>query len=260
NDTALFTFAGASVTVDLAIEGPQNVGPPGIDTLISIENVSGSNFAGDQLFGNEGNNVLSGLAFDDLLDGRGGDDTLIGGTGNDTLIGGDGFDTAIFTGLQGDFSIAIDASGLLVTSLISGEIDTLSEIELLTFDDAEVLVETLLPPEPVFGSPDDDIFDAALPEDGFDGLNDLLFVGAGSDLVDATTGLGTNRIYGGSGNDETFAGTNDRLFAAAGSDILDATVGNGGNRLYGGAGEDEILVGSAIALLATVATISWMPA
>ena len=62
------------------------------DSLISIENLTGSAF-NDSLNGNDGNNVLNGGAGNDLLFGRGGDDVMIGGEGNDFLRGSDGADT-----------------------------------------------------------------------------------------------------------------------------------------------------------------------
>ncbi|MDQ7813543.1 MAG: hypothetical protein RDU12_12625, partial [Brevundimonas sp.] len=90
------------------------------DTLFSIENLVGTNsdFT-DFLVGDNGVNVLSGLAGDDQLDGLGGNDTLMGGEGadrldggegddvlnggggNDSLIGGFGHDTVV---VAGDFS------------------------------------------------------------------------------------------------------------------------------------------------------------
>jgi serralysin len=79
---------------------------------------------------------------------------------------------------------------------------------------------------------------------GFDGVNDTVFTDGGNDLVDASIGGGSNRIYGGDGNDELYAGKNDRLFGEAGNDILDASPGKGGNRLYGGAGNDTLFAGS----------------
>lgn len=63
-----------------------------INTLSSIENLVGSNFA-DTLFGDSGDNTLTGGAGDDWLAGRGGNDVLNGGSGNDILDGGDGNDT-----------------------------------------------------------------------------------------------------------------------------------------------------------------------
>jgi Ca2+-binding RTX toxin-like protein len=64
-------------------------GPPlpvqvSTDTLISIENVTGSN-GNDTIVGNEVANVLDGRGGDDILDGGFGDDTLIGGTGLNTI-------------------------------------------------------------------------------------------------------------------------------------------------------------------------------
>jgi Ca2+-binding RTX toxin-like protein len=61
------------------------------DLLVSIENLNGSSHA-DWLIGNEGSNVLRGLAQNDTLEGRGGDDTLNGDGGHDVLKGGGGAD------------------------------------------------------------------------------------------------------------------------------------------------------------------------
>jgi glycerophosphoryl diester phosphodiesterase len=73
---------------------------------------------------------------------------------------------------------------------------------------------------------------------------DTIFTGGGNDLVDASVAGGSNRIYGGDGNDELYAGQLDRLFGEAGDDILDASQGKGGNRLYGGAGNDKLFAGT----------------
>jgi Ca2+-binding RTX toxin-like protein len=86
-DTATYASAGAGVTVSLAIAGAQNTGGAGTDTLVAIENLTGSAFD-DQLTGNAGANVISGLAGNDRLDGGGGMDTLLGGDGDDILVGG----------------------------------------------------------------------------------------------------------------------------------------------------------------------------
>jgi arylsulfatase A-like enzyme len=76
--------------------------------------------------------------------------------------------------------------------------------------------------------------------------NDTIFTDGGNDLVDASvpTASGSNRIYGGDGNDELYAGKNDRLFGENGDDILDASQDKGGNRLYGGAGNDTLFAGT----------------
>ncbi|WP_295483383.1 VCBS domain-containing protein, partial [uncultured Pseudomonas sp.] len=99
NDTASYASAGTGVTVDLAHVGQQNTVGAGLDTLVSIENLIGSDHD-DRLFGNDGDNVLNGGKGDDLLVGGAGNDTLIGGPGNDTLTGGSGNDTFVWQ--QGD--------------------------------------------------------------------------------------------------------------------------------------------------------------
>jgi len=54
------------------------------DTLISIENVTGTS-GPDEIVGDEQDNVLDGRDGDDILDGGLGNDTLIGGKGNNTV-------------------------------------------------------------------------------------------------------------------------------------------------------------------------------
>ena len=56
------------MTVSLAFAGAQETGGAGSDTLISIENLTGSAF-NDTLTGDADANVLSGLAGNDTLDG-----------------------------------------------------------------------------------------------------------------------------------------------------------------------------------------------
>ena len=72
------------VDVSLATALPQNTGGSGTDTLISIENLTGSAFA-DHLTGNTDINILNGGAGADTLTGGGGADILTGGSGNDVF-------------------------------------------------------------------------------------------------------------------------------------------------------------------------------
>ncbi len=84
-DTASYAYAASAVIVSLAAAGSQATGGSGGDTLISIENLIGSNF-NDTLTGNSSANVLNGGAGNDVLNGGAGRDTLIGGLGNDTFV------------------------------------------------------------------------------------------------------------------------------------------------------------------------------
>lgn len=122
-DTVFYGDSTAGVSINLAT-GRCAGGSAQGDTLVSIENVFGSNFndtitgtsGANQLHGQDGNDVIKGGGGDDLLDGGNGNDILVstiwdastldGGAGDDTfkgsgasdvLIGGSGSDTADFS-------------------------------------------------------------------------------------------------------------------------------------------------------------------
>jgi len=73
-DTVDYRYEGSAVTVSLAVTTAQTTGGSGSDTLLGIENLSGSGY-NDKLTGNTGSNVLNG------------------GVGADTMTGGDGSDS-----------------------------------------------------------------------------------------------------------------------------------------------------------------------
>ncbi|MBK9663366.1 MAG: hypothetical protein IPO71_10285 [Nitrosomonas sp.] len=101
------------VQVDLRLTGAQDTKGAGIDTILSIEQIYGSDFndtiigtdgdnwmhaskGSDSLFGGGGNDALFSDPIDnggDNLDGGSGNDLLRGGFGNDTLTGGAGDDS-----------------------------------------------------------------------------------------------------------------------------------------------------------------------
>jgi serralysin len=111
--TATITVgATGGVTVDLNISGKQDTTNSGLDTLIGIENVTGSKF-NDTLTGDTGKNVL---------DGGGGSDLLIGGKGDDTFIV-DGADEAVETNGSAN---GIDTVLASVSYRLSGSIERLT--------------------------------------------------------------------------------------------------------------------------------------
>jgi Ca2+-binding RTX toxin-like protein len=89
-DTASYVTSSAAVSVDLQ-SGAGTSGDAKGDTFVSIENLTGSQYA-DTLRGTTGNNVLNGGVGVDKLFGGAGLDTLIGGKGRDTLQGDAGND------------------------------------------------------------------------------------------------------------------------------------------------------------------------
>ena len=96
-DTATYAGLGSGVTVSLAISAAQNTGAGGIDTLLNIENLTGTAFA----------DVLNGNSAANIIDGGAGDDTIDGGAGNDTLIGGAGIDTASYASATSAVTVSL---------------------------------------------------------------------------------------------------------------------------------------------------------
>jgi Ca2+-binding RTX toxin-like protein len=127
-DSASYTDAAAAVTVSLTAGTAS--GGAGSDTLIAIENVTGTNFA-DTITGSSGVNILSGSDGNDFISGGLGSDFITGNTGKDTLLGGadNDIDTFAFTSFSdsllanfdtiGDFTgfDIIDRPGQLAASL-----------------------------------------------------------------------------------------------------------------------------------------------
>jgi len=83
-DTVTYQLAEGRVEVDLSIVEDQLTRGAGVDTLVSIENLIGSNYD-DVLSGGFGMNRIDGGAGDDILRG-GGADVLTGGAGADTFV------------------------------------------------------------------------------------------------------------------------------------------------------------------------------
>ena len=93
-DEAGYWSSSSGVTVDL-VAGTGLGGDAQGDTLVSIEDVQGSDFA-DTLLGDGGGNWFYGRDGADTLNGGGGNDRLDGGADNDLLTGGLGADTFVF--------------------------------------------------------------------------------------------------------------------------------------------------------------------
>lgn len=229
NDTASYIKATGGVNIDLSLVGPNTQSASGADTLVSIENVSGSNFA----------DLLKGNALANVLDG---------GAGNDTMIGGDGSDIYV-----------VDSATDVVTetnaSLATGGSDTvqsmLSAYTLATNIENGRIMNT-----------------GAASMTG-NGLNNILVAGAGANSLDGgagsdtasflyaggavTVNLGTvgAQATGGSGSDtlisiENLTGSNfnDTLTGNSAANVLDG--GKGNDTLTGGDGNDMYTIDSTL--------------
>ena len=231
-----YNDATTGVTVDLNMQGVAQDTGQGMDTLIGIENVSGSSF-GDTLIGDEGDNWLwgSGAAlFDsnnnfigysslnnDTLIGNGGNDLLTVGVGNHTLNGGSGVDTVNFTdgGPVSGVTVSLAVSGAQNTGAGSW---TLTGIENLS---GGVGNDTLT------GDGSDNVLAGDLG-------NDTLIGGAGNDVLYGDGAIGADTHGTGlSGPVTTFADiTTTDATLIPGNDILEGGLGN--DQLYGGGGID----------------------
>lgn len=209
SDSAIYSFAGAAVRVDL-LQAALNRGEAAGDRYTSIENIFGSRF-NDDLAGSNGNNIFNGGAGDDWIHGRGGNDLLIGSDGNDRLnggLGGDvlnggtGVDNAIYS-----YAAAAVRVDLLRADLNSGEAagDSFSGVENLS------------------GSR----------------FNDVLVGDNGRNVISGNAGNDT--IYGRSGHDVLYGNAgNDVLNGGAGSDIV--VGGAGADTFVFGTGHDRLAV------------------
>ena len=240
NDTASYAAATGAVTVDLTQQdSQQDTGNAGNDTLISIENVTGSNF----------NDTLIGDLNDNKLTGGGGNDMLIGSDGNDSLDGGTGTDTVSYA----DAGDAVTVNLALSSATGGAGTDTLANIENIIgssfFDDT------------LTGNAGDNVLQGL---DGADTLNG----GAGNDTLDGGDGDGDTASYVGASSGVTVSlaiaaaqntigagvdtligienltgsALNDILTGDANANILDGGAGN--DTLNGGAGDDNLLGGA----------------
>jgi Ca2+-binding RTX toxin-like protein len=244
-DTASYAD-GAAVVVDLGLSGAQDTGGAGVDTLIGIENLTGSAFD-DILIGDAGANVLLGGDGADFIDGGGGDDTLLGGAGDDTIEVG-GSSALMIDGGAGIDTLSYAAASTAGTMGVHIWLDADSTFENVT---GSGLSDDLM------GNAGDNILR------GGEGQTDYLEGGGGDDVLDggegdadiasyirapgsvavslALEGVAQNTLADGFDtllNIERLEGStfDDVLTGSAGNDILDGYHGN--DVMYGGAGDD----------------------
>ncbi|MCK0100359.1 hypothetical protein MWU38_13300 [Qipengyuania sp. S6317L1] len=115
------------------------------DTVVNAGEIRGviKLEGGDDVFDGSSGLVIgsiSGGEGDDIIRSGTGSDLIIGGLGDDTLDGGDNIDTAMFAGTRADYSIIETAIGEWKVSGPDGT-DTLTNVEILRFDDLEVQLD-----------------------------------------------------------------------------------------------------------------------
>ncbi len=217
-DTADYRYANAGVRLSLAVTGAQTSGGSGSDTLLHIENLSGSAF-NDRLSGNAGANVLTGGDGADTLLGADGADRLNGGEGADMLAGGSGRDR-----LQGDAGDDTLDGGSGADTMIGGADDDVYYVD----DAGDTLTE-------LSGGGTDTVYSTLASytlENEME--NGLVSSGGTATLIGnalnnwLSVGTGAASLDGANGDDTLDGGT--------GADTLDG--GNGADTMTGGAGDD----------------------
>ena len=208
-DRAGYANVIGGVTVDLRLQGTaQDTGSQGVDTLVGIEFLSGSNF-NDTLIGDASDNFLWGVLGNDTISGNEGNDLIVAGMGNHQLDGGSGVDTW-----------SVYGNGFDVTRGV-----TLSLIEQGGAQDTGQGLVTATNFENLNGS----LFNDTLIGDG--GAN--LLAGAAGD----------DRLVGGEGNDVLLG---DGLVGVLGPIFLFTHMGfvtHGNDVLEGGEGHDTLIGG-----------------
>lgn len=123
SDTASFELSTSSVTASLITNTASG---NGADTLVSIENLTGSVFA-DILTGNDGDNILNGLNGLDTLTGKNGDDIYIVDNFGDEVIEiiSNGYDS-VRSSVSYTLSTNVEALFLTGASRINGTGNSLS--------------------------------------------------------------------------------------------------------------------------------------
>ncbi|MFT7596563.1 MAG: Ca2+-binding RTX toxin-like protein [Paracoccaceae bacterium] len=238
NDRAVFSGAAAA-KVNLSLTGAQDTGY-GMDTLISIENVT-SDSGNDRLTGNAlanslisggGKDKLSGGGGNDILLGGSGNDVLIGGGGNDRIDGGTGTDRAVFFGT---IAVKVDLTKTGTQGTGYGK-DKLISIENVTSDSGnDILTGNALANSLISGGGKDKLSGG--------GGNDRLVGGSGNDLLNG--GGGNDRLVGGAGRDSLKGGNgNDNLTGGGGGDIFVFTKSSGKDTIIDFGGNDSIRIES----------------
>lgn len=260
-DTASYLDSAARVVVTLELNGSaQNTRGAGIDTLVSIESLTGSDF-NDLLIGNAGANTLRGGIGDDRLIGGAGSDNLYGSAGNDRLTGGAGVDR--LEGGAGDdvyyLDDPLDADDWLLEMQNAGE-DTVWVGFDYTLDLNLDNLQVRYGDWSGTGNRLDNIIRAGGGNNLLSGLSgdDLLSGGNGRDTLDG--GEGRDRLFGGIGRDLLTGGSSGDRFIfdnenEIDSDLITDFAGAEGDRIVLADidANTEVAGGQAFALIGTAA-------
>jgi Ca2+-binding RTX toxin-like protein len=241
-DTVSYINATSTITVNLSISTTQNTGGAGTDTLVNIENLTGSSF-NDTLTGNGQTNTLDGGAGNDTMSGGGGNDVYVVDAVGDlvTELANEGADT-----VQASISYTLGANveNLILTGSAASNGTGNSLNNAITGNDAANTLDGGLGGDTMSGGGGDDIYIVdsmtdtivELVSGGADyvkssvsftlsnNVEDLYLIGSTS--IDGTGNSDTNTIDGNSADNRLYGlGGNDYLRGGVGNDYLDGGFG-----------------------------------
>ena len=249
SDTASYASATVGVTVTLGIASPQDTAGAGFDTLISFENLTGSDYA-DTLTGDTAANTLDGSDGNDMLHGGDAGDKLTGGAGNDTLDGGAGAD--MLSGGGGDDLYLVDDAGDKVVEAANKGTDTVSTnlASLTLAGNVENLIYTGAAAFNGTGNALANMLTGGAGDDNLIGAQgaDALRGEAGTDLASyatAKTGVVASLSNPGSNTGDAAGDSYDLIEGLRGSKYADTLTGDGGDNLLFGNGGLDTLTGGA---------------
>jgi Ca2+-binding RTX toxin-like protein len=212
----------------------------------------------DTLTGGSGGDQLFGQAGNDMIIGRGGVDSLFGGGGNDTITGGDANDQAF--GQGGDDRMIWNPGDDTDLNEGGADVDTVEiiggtgvEAFTATANGARVRFDRVNPaPFSIdIGTTENLALNATGGDDSFTATGNLAGViaitvdgGAGNDTL--LGGNGADRLLGGDGNDSVDGNQGvDITVLGAGNDTFQWDPGDGSDTVEGQAGTDTMVFNGA---------------
>ena len=264
-DTASYAAAGGAVTVDLTLSGGQTTGA-GSDTLIGIENLTGS-ANDDKLTGNASANVLNGGAGKDTMDGGAGNDTYVVDNADDSVneLAGSGTDTvqsslATYTLTSDVENLVLTGTGNIAGTGNAGANTITGNIGNNTLDGGSDSAPTII--DLLKGGKGDDIYIVVnlndkvteLANEGKDTVKSSVTYTLGLNVEDlelqgvASNGTGNTlaNTMTGNANANLLSGLtgNDTLIGGGGADTLNGGMGT--DSLTGGGDGDVFLFNTAL--------------
>ncbi|MCG8609799.1 MAG: choice-of-anchor L domain-containing protein [Pseudomonadales bacterium] len=154
-----------------------NIGTDASETIEGNDN-------NEYIAGGEGHDILSPGAGEDFIDAGDGNDTALLGSGSNQVDGGKGEDKVIYSGTQDNWTISIDSGAVIVTNNLTGDIDTIVNVETIEFDDLTINTQVL------FTGEDSSLASIFIGQDNFFEVTDnaVLYGAKGTETVLLTEG------------------------------------------------------------------------